>query len=79
MRRKIEIPLICGFQSGSVVGIKAVHLDFRIVFRLINDSAGFTKLVERQVTPFDSTARLFSTGDGNPGSNQILPLPQLTT
>jgi hypothetical protein len=60
------------FNRVSVVGIKAVHLDFRVVFRLINDSAGFTKLLEHKVTPFDSTAKP-SNADGKPGSNKTSP------
>jgi hypothetical protein len=67
------------FNRVSVVGIKAVHLDFRIVFRLINDSAGFTKLVEHKVTPFDSTAKPFSTAMEILAQIKLLPLPRLTT
>jgi hypothetical protein len=66
------------FNRVSVVGIKAVHLDFRVVFRLINDSAGFTKLVEHKVTPFDLTAKPFSTAMENLAQIKPLPLPRLT-
>jgi hypothetical protein len=67
------------FKRVSVVEIKAVHLDFRIVFRLINDSAGFTQLVEHKVTPFDSTAKPFSTAMENLAQIELLPLPRLTS